>query len=553
MTKVVFYARVSTEEEKQLNALEKQTQELTDYIHSQKDWILVDKYIDEGISGTTSKGRHEYNRLYNDLLTDKFDIVVIKDQSRLMRNVLDWYLFLDRVLKNGKQIYMYLDNSFYTPDNAFISGIKAMMAEEYSRDLSKKIRSAAQHSQKNGTVYGNGRMLGYEQKNGKLIIIEEEAEIVRQIFDWYIQGDGFRIIQQKLLEKGIMSTTGTPFSLSTLKRMIKQEKYKGLLISGKRRKNFETKKFEPVPESEWIVIPNGVPAIVSEEIWDKANQCIKDRRIENSMEYAKARGLFQSNIYTLSGKIFCGKCGKVYWHEFYLTKVNKLPREVWECSTYKSLGIKRGCKNRILQNDILISKLKEVLFSASYNQSSAVKETLEILKQTLKPNMTDPQSILDKNTKLIKRRDKLLEMLLDEVITKDEYTKKKVELDNQIEKNNKQYEELLMKSRELVSVEDRLKEIEKFLSTDFTSPEDIDDETVKNIIDKIIVNDEIIDVYLKCGDKKAPITVSNNQMKFQYVSDTVTKRTHTEKIFSQKIRRIKRQSPKMWLYFNIYV
>ena len=183
MLKVVFYSRVSTEEEKQLNALDKQIQELTDYIHSQKDWVLVDKYIDEGISGTTSKGRHEYNRLYNDLLTDKFDIVVIKDQSRLMRNVLDWYLFLDRILKNNKQIYMYLDNSFYTPDNAFISGIKAMMAEEYSRDLSRKIKSAAQRSQKNGTVYGNNRMLGYKQEGGKLTIIEEEAEIVRQVFE----------------------------------------------------------------------------------------------------------------------------------------------------------------------------------------------------------------------------------------------------------------------------------------------------------------------------------------------------------------------------------
>ena len=257
MLKVVFYSRVSTDEEKQLNALDKQIQELTDYIHSQKDWVLVDKYIDEGISGTTSKGRHEYNRLYNDLLTDKFDIVVIKDQSRLMRNVLDWYLFLDRVTKNGKQIFMYLDNSFYTPDNAFISGIKAMMAEEYSRDLSRKIKSAAQRSQKNGTVYGNNRMLGYKQEGGKLTIIEEEAEIVRQVFEWYIQGDGFRVIQQKLLDKGIMSTTGTPFSLSTLKRMIKQEKYKGLLISGKRRKNFETKQMVDVPESEWVIIPNG--------------------------------------------------------------------------------------------------------------------------------------------------------------------------------------------------------------------------------------------------------------------------------------------------------
>lgn len=553
MIKVVFYARVSTEEEKQLNALDKQIQELTDYIHSQQDWVLTDKYIDEGISGTSSKGRYEYNRLYNDLLTDKFDIVVIKDQSRLMRNVLDWYLFLDRVLKNGKKIYMYLDNSFYTPDNAFISGIKAMMAEEYSRDLSKKIRSAALRSQKNGTVYGNNKMLGYEHKNGKVVINEEEAEIVRQVFDWYIQGYGFRVIQQKLLEKGILSTTGTPFSLSTLKRMIKQEKYKGLLISGKRRKNFETKQYEPVPESEWIIIPNGVPAIVSEEVWDKANQCLKERCVENGIEYAKLRGTFQSNIYPLSGKIYCGKCGKVYWHEFHLTKVNKIPRDNWMCSTYKAFGTKsnKGCQNRILRDDILMIKLKEVLFS-TYKQSS-VKETLDILKETLKSETINPQSALDKNTKLIKRRDKLLEMLLDEIITKDEYSKKKNEIDAQIETNNKQYEELLAKSKTQISIEDRLKEIEKFLSTEYSCPEDIDNDTVTNIIDKIIVNNDILDVYLKGGDVNNPIPVSNNQLKFLCVSETGQYRPHAEIIYSQKVRRIKKRSYKSWLYFNIFV
>ena len=552
MLKVVFYSRVSTDEEKQLNALDKQIQELTDYIHSQKDWVLVDKYIDEGISGTTSKGRYEYNRLYNDLLTDKFDIVVIKDQSRLMRNVLDWYLFLDRVMKNGKQIFMYLDNSFYTPDNAFISGIKAMMAEEYSRDLSRKIKSAAQRSQKNGTVYGNNRMLGYEQKDGKLTIIEEEAEIVRQVFEWYIQGDGFRVIQQKLLDKGIMSTTGTPFSLSTLKRMIKQEKYKGLLVSGKRRKNFETKQMVDVPESEWVVIPNGVPAIVSEEVWDKANQCLKERCVENGIEYAKIRGTFKSNLYPLSGKIYCGKCGKPYWHDNYLTKANKLPRSVWQCSTYKAYGVKsdRGCQNRILQNDIIMGKLKEILFS-TYSTSS-VKETLDILKLSLQSNIVNPQTTLDKIEKLTKRKDKLLEMLLDEVITKDEYTQKKNDLDLQIESNNRHYEELLEQSKKQVSVEDRLNVIEQFLSSEFNSPDDIDDETVKNLVDKIIVTDDIIDVYLKNGDKTRKnmnISDQNNLC----VTETRQNRTHTEKIYSQKVRRIIKHSAKSWLYFNVYI
>lgn len=216
MFKVVYYARVSTEEEKQVDALRKQIDELELFINNNHEWILTDKYVDEGKSGTSTKGRTEYNRLYNDLTTNKFDIVVIKDQSRLMRNVLDWYLFMDLVNKHNKRLYLYLDHTFYTPDNAFLTGIKAMMAEEYSRDLSKKISSAAKRSQLNGTVYGSNRMLGYEQSKGKMTINEEEAEIVRLVFNAYINGDGFRKIQQKLIEMNIKSSNNTDFSLSTL-------------------------------------------------------------------------------------------------------------------------------------------------------------------------------------------------------------------------------------------------------------------------------------------------------------------------------------------------
>ena len=109
--RAVFYARVSTEEEMQVNALAKQIQENRDII-AEKGWILVDEYIDEGKSGTKTKGRKEYNRLFADMLEGKFDVIVIKSQDRLMRNTLDWYMFLDRLVNNDLQLYMYLDNSF---------------------------------------------------------------------------------------------------------------------------------------------------------------------------------------------------------------------------------------------------------------------------------------------------------------------------------------------------------------------------------------------------------------------------------------------------------
>ena len=257
MQRVVCYCRVSTEEEKQLNALQKQIEELELFVKEQVDWQLIETYVDEGKSGTTTKYRPSYQKLYADLLTDKFDVVLIKDQTRLMRNVLDWYQFLDRLIKSEKQLYLYLDHCFYTPDNKFITGIKAMMAEEYSRDLSKRITSAAQRSQKNGTVYGNNSMLGYRQVNGKLEIIPEEAELVKEIFELYAQGNGFRKISQILKTRGITSSTGTDFSVSTLKRMISNEKYKGILVSHKTSHNFETKKTTRNKKEDYIIIPNG--------------------------------------------------------------------------------------------------------------------------------------------------------------------------------------------------------------------------------------------------------------------------------------------------------
>lgn len=140
MLRAVFYARCSTEEESQKDALTQQVKEAKACIKDQ-GWTLVDRYI-ESKSGTTTKGRTEYTRLYEDLLKDKFDIIVIKSQDRLMRNVKDWYLFIDRLVTEQKQLYIYIERKFYTTDDSLITGIKAILAEDYSRELSKKINNA---------------------------------------------------------------------------------------------------------------------------------------------------------------------------------------------------------------------------------------------------------------------------------------------------------------------------------------------------------------------------------------------------------------------------
>ena len=133
--RAVIYARCSTEEESQKDALIKQVEEAKECV-LRNGWIFVDSYV-ESRSGTTTKGRNEYNRLYEDLSKDRFDVIVIKSQDRLMRNTKDWYLFADRLVSEQKRLYMYIDHKFYSTDDALITGIKAILAEEYSRELSK--------------------------------------------------------------------------------------------------------------------------------------------------------------------------------------------------------------------------------------------------------------------------------------------------------------------------------------------------------------------------------------------------------------------------------
>ena len=126
--RAVIYCRCSTEEERQRDALLRQAAEARECVR-RLNWSLEDEYI-ESRSGTSTRGREQYQRLFADLLRDKFEIVVIKSQDRLMRNTRDWYIFIDRLVTSKKQLYLYLENRFYNTDDALITGIKAILAEE---------------------------------------------------------------------------------------------------------------------------------------------------------------------------------------------------------------------------------------------------------------------------------------------------------------------------------------------------------------------------------------------------------------------------------------
>lgn len=513
MNKVVYYSRVSTLELEQINALQEQIKELENFIQEQNEWTLTDKYIDEGKSGTTIKGRNEYNRLYEDLESDKFDIIVIKDETRLNRNVLEWYRFIDRMLKNDKKLYFYMERKFYTTDDTFLIGIKALMANEYSRDLSKKLKNAHMQRKKKGKALINNNMWGYNITNGEIVINDDEAEIIRFIFNEYISGKGFRIIHKELEEKGVKNRNGKPFALTTLKRIIKNEKYKGTLISNKTHKDFDTKKVYSLPEEEWIVHEDAIPAIIDKETWEEANKILKTKKRKNEKAgKEEIRGYFKGN-HVYSGKIICNDCGKVYWHTIYRGKSK------WLCSEYKMFGTKNkekkhGCVNYKFSTEMLNCIMQEAIFNYWTNKEEVIKKVLNVLNM-VKNNTTDIdnlQKLKNEKLKLENKKNKLIDFLTEDLISKEEYIIQKKKIDYKI--TNIENEINTEESNQLL-IEDNKKRIDKikhYLDKQITDKTMIDDEIIKWFLDKIIVKSESeLDIYLY-NNVKTTVKIDSNQV-----------------------------------------
>ena len=420
--RAVFYARVSTEEEQQLNAIEKQIEENRDII-SGKGWILVDEYIDKGVTGTQAKKRNEYVRMLADIKKDKFDIIVAKDQSRLQRNTMDWYIFLNDMVQNQKKLYLYLENTFFDPKDKFIFGIKAMMAEEYSRDLSKKGNAAKKRRQEKGKPIITNRTWGFQNNNGNIIIDEEEAKIVLKIYQMFADGFGGRVVARTLREDGIRNRNGKTLSENTIREIVKNPLYKGIAVMNKEHFDFEAKITIKNPESEWIFRKGLVPQIIDDDLWERANRQLNGRKtVDRTHNVGINRG---NNI--LSSKIICGECGSKYWR-------NKRQQGIyWYCSEGTRSGKVREktgmkCISLNLKEDEIksfIEHLGQRLIDTEKKEevlSNAINKIFtELSSNNGKESIEDIQCQKDK---LNQRKDKLMDFLLDGIITKDDYTAK---------------------------------------------------------------------------------------------------------------------------------
>lgn len=447
--RVVFYARVSTEEEAQLNAIELQIEENRSVIE-ENGGILVDEYVDRGKSGTQIKRRGEYQRLLADIELDKFDIIVVKSQDRLQRNTKDWYIFVDKLVSNHKRLYLYLENKFFTPaDDALITGIKAILAEEYSRDLSKKLNNSAQRrieKVRNGekvTAMGTNMCYGYYIKNGEWCVDPEQAKIAKLMYDLYLKYDSIRKVTDVLNELGYRNQKGGKFCCDSIARVLKNPRYKGTLVVNRFHRNFEEKRVEKRPREEWVVQDNAFEAVVDAETWEEVN-----RRLEAKRANDKGKKVSRD---PLGGKMYCGECGALLWRHksggYY----------GWYCSQKMSRG-KSACVGTAISQIKIRSVLKELSKELVVNRAAVKKSMLEWL-YSLKNSLSagnDITAIENDLERLKRKKAKLTEAYLDEIISKDDYRVKYAE----IEKSISELEQQLFPVEE----NEDIKDIEKIIA-----------------------------------------------------------------------------------------
>ena len=315
--RVTFYARVSTDSNEQLNSLSNQVTYYEEMIRKNTAWTYVPGYIDEGLSGISTKKRENFHRMIDDAKAGKFDLIITKEISRFARNTLDSIQYTRDLLNSGVAVFFQNDNiKTIDEDSELRLSIMSSIAQDELRKLSSRVKFGHQQAIKDGVVLGNSRIFGYIKDEGRLVIDESEAPMVRQLFEMYASGEySLKQIEKIFWDQGYRNYRGNRIAHTTMSNMISNPKYKGYYVGNKVKViDMFTKKQKFLPPEEWVMFKDEtgeiVPAIVSEELWEKANVIL----LRRSEDVKNRQGICNTDN-LLTGKLYCTCCGTPYYRK----------------------------------------------------------------------------------------------------------------------------------------------------------------------------------------------------------------------------------------------
>ena len=503
--RVTFYARVSTDQDEQINSLENQVQYYTELIQSKPNWKFVPGYVDEGISGGSTKKRDNFNRMIRDAKAGMFDFIITKEISRFSRSTLDSIRYTQELLDYNVGVFFQNDNiNTLDTDSEFRLVIMAGVAQDEIRKLSERLKFGFRQAIKNGHVLGNDKLYGYDKKDCVLTVNEEEAEIIRIIFDLYgNQRLGTRTISKRLMELGYTSREGNAFNTLTIRHILENPKYKGWYCGNKSQSvDYRTKRNVLLDESEWVTYPDpSIPAIVSEELWNRANALYKRRREEMK---SHSSGLSFHNRYPYSTKIYCEEHGTTFHRQVIQTK--KGQQEIWQCKVYRSHGRAACSAPQIRSSDldfILSDIFKELILDKQKIIDSLVTVLTNIPKEVdygkLRCQVENEMDDLEQ------KKNRLLDLSIAGALMVEEFKERNDAFNAQILECQGKLTAIRQEEESRSSEELDIPAIRRALDEALRFTGEIDTALVATILDKVVVKKEStkdaihLDIFLKLG------------------------------------------------------
>ena len=416
--RVCFYARVSTDSDVQLNSLDNQLNYYKNYITSNSKWIYVDGYIDYGISGVSVLKRESFKRMIRDAKKGMFDLIITKEVSRFARDLEDSIHYI-RELKNSNVGVFFENQNINTFDSnsELILNIMFNLAQDESKKLSSRIKFGHRQAINKGHVLGSSNIMGYKKDNCKLVIIEEEAKFITKLFELYATGEyGFYKLSKKLGELGYLNKNGNLYDKDSLKRMIENPKYKGFYRERVTETiDYRTKKRKYYDKDKQIIykcMDDSIPAIVSEELWDKANLILNSRTKSYSNNNYYTGGL----KYSLSSKMYCLE----HNHTFQRSHGSRCRnRPTWCCGMYKKYKLE-ACSSPIIAEKDILNIMGKVFDKLVINKEIIINELLNLYKNT-DNNYNNIIENINKNINRIEdKKSYALDLVFNNYLTKEE-------------------------------------------------------------------------------------------------------------------------------------
>lgn len=517
--RVAAYCRVSTDNEDQANSFESQQRYFRQYIERNPDWELYEIFADEGISGTNTKKRKEFNRMIACAKHGDFDLIITKEISRFARNTLDSIFYTRDLKKHGVGV-IFMNDGINTMDGdaELRLAIMSSIAQEESRKTSERVKWGQKRQMEQGVVFGRS-MLGYDVKDGKMTINEEGAKIVRLIFHKFVdEGKGTHVIARELREEGIEPMRVKEWQNTVILRVIRNEKYCGDLVQKKTyTPDFlsHEKKYNRGQE-EFVIIKDHHEPIISRELFDKANRILDAKSLSQE---GKAK---HSNRYPFSGKIKCGKCGASYVAR-YKTRKDGSKYKAWRCFEgakhgsphVDKAGNQVGCSGTSIRNEEAIHIMYLVCKQLELDRQKISDNLIKTINKVISMDMTgaDTDALAEKIEAAKKKRTDLIDLYTSGDIDRNEFSSLRAKYDAEID-SLKSMVESIEKQQEAIAKQQELMADIQTAVNELIGGIEYEDEFYTQLLDKMVINDrENIDVYLNMLPLKWSYTVAKASKK----------------------------------------